>query len=256
MMPYGSDIAIISELEEMDREAWLTDYPLAAERDRIVKKQVLYFVKRADFVIGCGSQISGYQPRQDLLLFSYLAIDTNRWRADGIYSTADGHTGEVLILHTPNHRSLKGTDYLIHAVKQLQVEGLQIKLEILEGRSNEEVKASLIKADILAEQFLGGYTLSAIEGMSLGKPVLSNLSRHPKSLRDKTPLCECPVLNTPVDRIKENLELLVTHPELRRELGLAGRRYVEKYHSLEAMGQILDKVYHKVWIGEASYFNY
>jgi glycosyltransferase involved in cell wall biosynthesis len=49
--------------------------------------------------------------------------------------------------------------------------------------------------------------------------------------------------------------MLIEHPELRKELGLAGRRYIEKYHSLEAMGRILDKIYRKVWFGETVDFN-
>ena len=250
MMPYGGDVAIISDMKEHDRQTWLRDYPGAAERDAIVRKQVLYFARYADFVIGSSNQICQFQPRRDLLLFSYMAIDTDNWSPEGRYSSADGHTGEVVVLHTPNHRALKGTEYLIEAVQQLQQEGLKVRLEILEGRANDEVKVALQKADILAEQFFGGYALSGIEGMSLGKPVLSNLSRHSRELFERTSLGECPIMNTPVDRIKKNLRLLVENPELRKNLGHAGRLYVEKYHSLKAIGAILDAVYRKVWFGE------
>jgi glycosyltransferase involved in cell wall biosynthesis len=57
-------------------------------------------------------------------------------------------------------------------------------------------------------------------------------------------------VNTPPEKIKENLKALIENPELRRELGMAGRRYVERHHSLEAVGGILNKIYHNVWFGE------
>jgi hypothetical protein len=250
MIPYGSDVAIVSNMKEHDRQMWLREYPRAAERDAVVRKQVLYFTRRADFVIACDNQTRWFQPRQDLLLFSYMAIDTDSWSPDGNYSAADGRTGEVVVLHTPNHRAIKGTQYLIEAVERLRQNGLKVRLEILEGRPNDEVKAALQKADILAEQFFGGYGLSGIEGMTLGKPVLSNLSRHPREIIERTSLKECPVMVTPVEKIEDNLRLLVEDPELRRSLGRAGRLYVEKYHSLRAIGGILNDIYRKVWLGE------
>jgi len=43
---------------------------------------------------------------------------------------------------------------------------------------------------------------------------------------------------------------LVENPQLRRELGVAGRKYVLKYHSYEAVGRMWDSIYRKVWYGE------
>jgi glycosyltransferase involved in cell wall biosynthesis len=41
---------------------------------------------------------------------------------------------------------------------------------------------------------------------------------------------ELPVMHTDPDNIYQNLKMLLETPELRRELGEKGRRYVEKYH--------------------------
>lgn len=84
--------------------------------------------------------------------------------------------------------------------------------------------------------------------------VLRNQSRYSTEVVRKTSLRECPAVNMPADKIQENLRILVENPALRKELGEAGRKYVEKYHSLEAMGKILDKVYRKIWLGESSDF--
>ncbi len=54
-------------------------------------------------------------------------------------------------------------------------------------------------------------------------------------------------MNTPPLEIKERLRELIHDPERRRQLGLAGRRYVEDHHSLEAIGALLDGIYRGVW---------
>jgi glycosyltransferase involved in cell wall biosynthesis len=54
-------------------------------------------------------------------------------------------------------------------------------------------------------------------------------------------------VNTPALEIKERLRELIHDPARRRELGLAGRRYVENHHSLEAVGEMLDGIYRSLW---------
>jgi len=112
----------------------------------------------------------------------------------------------------------------------------------------------LLQSDILAEQFgMPWYGLNAMEGMSLAKPVMSDLSdtHYTEPFLRYTGLDECPIVSTPVGEIKERLRMLVENPQLRRELGAAGRRYVLKYHSYEAAGRMWNVIYRKVWYGEA-----
>ena len=96
-----------------------------------------------------------------------------------------------------------------------------------------------------------GYALTAIEAMSLGKPVLSNLSDnyYHEAFRLYTGLDECPIVDTPIDRIKENLRMLVEDADRRRELGEAGRRYVERFHSYDSVGRMWEAIYDQVWHG-------
>jgi glycosyltransferase involved in cell wall biosynthesis len=250
LMPYGGDITIVSQLEPIDRDAMLRDYPHAAGRDAEVERQVRHFARWADFVIAGGAQIGGFQPRRDVLLFSYLAIDTSEWQSTGTYTDANGENAEVVVLHAPNHRALKGTPYLLNAVEDLQGEGLRVRLEIIERRPNSEVKAALESADILAEQFLGGYGLNGVEGMAMGKPVLCNLSRHPAELREQTSLRDCPVVSTTPETLREDLRRLVKDPLLREARGRAGREYVEKHHSLQAIGGLFDRICRVIWLDE------
>jgi glycosyltransferase involved in cell wall biosynthesis len=108
-------------------------------------------------------------------------------------------------------------------------------------------------ADIVASGFIMGYyELFAIEGMSMGKPVLNYWRPDLKLIYSKHSYAShCPIMDTPVCRLKENIRLLAGNPDLRRQLGRAGRRYVEEHHSYRAIGQLFDRIIRKVWLAEA-----
>lgn len=252
VMPYGSDVAVPSQIHSMlFRQGLMMNYPALGTNEAQTLRQIRYFSQHADFVIGCIFHAET-MPKWDMLTTHYYPIDTAAWEPNPQVSMADGKNGPVTIVHTPNHRGLKGTEFLIAACKALQAEGYQINLRLLERVPNSEVKRALYEGDILAEQLLIGYGLSGMEGMALGKPVMSNLAdeHYYQVHRLYTGLDECPIVNTAIDQIKENVRTLVSNPALRKEIGEAGRRYVLKYHSYAAVAQMWDLIYRKIWFGE------
>jgi len=110
----------------------------------------------------------------------------------------------------------------------------------------------MLEADIVADQFILGYALTAMEGMSLRKPVLSNISEpgYYEVHRLNTGLAACPIVSTSPSQIRDHLRDLVVDPSLRARLGAAGRAYVLEYHSLEAMGHLWQAIYRRVWNGD------
>lgn len=251
VMPYGSDVAVPSQIRSLPfRHGLSASYPHLAAHEARTLRQIRYFSRYADLVIACIVHLETL-PRWDLLTTLYYPIDTDAWRSPDANPDSEGG-GPVTIAHAPNHRALKGTELLLSACESLQDEGLDIRLLLLERMPNTEVRRQLETADIVAEQFILGYALTALEGMSLAKPVLSNLSdeSYTRVLRLYTGLDECPIVNTPPDKLKENLRRLVEAPRLRRELGEAGRRYVMKFHSYDAVGRMWELVYRKIWFGE------
>ena len=159
------------------------------------------------------------------------------------------------ILHTPNHRIVKGTEFLIASVKELRAEGLKVELDLLEGVSNNIIRSRMREADILADQFvLTGYALSACEGMASGLPVMSNVENETltRVFRRYSFLDECPILSTSPESLKSNLRALVTRPKLREELGRAGRAFIEKYHSIESGRYLFRHVYDRLLHGSTS----
>lgn len=240
--PYGGDIAVPGHLGPFE-EAFVADYPATVERAREVRRRVDWLCVHADLVIR-NLQV-GYLPRCDVVWPQQVAIDTDLWMGDGAASTADGHNGEVVVVHAPNHRALKGTAALQDAVRQLRAEGLQIRLDLLQGRPNDEVRRAVLDGDIVAEQFIGGYALFAIEGMSAGRPVVSNLSWMADDLRAE--LGDCPIVDATPETLADRLRTLVRDPQLRERLGRESRQYALCRHSYEAVGKRWAALIAGVW---------
>lgn len=249
VIPYGADAYMYSRIKEVSlQNALLISYPDASKNEKEIERKVFFWSKYADIVSG-GYIVCDGMPRWDIAIPQNIIIDTRKWTKKKIYSTNDGSNGVVKILHTPNHRGFKGTEYLIKAIDELKEEGLEIELVLLEKVPNTMVRELMQEVDILAEQFIApGYALSGMEGMASGLPVLSNLDYedYVKIFRRYSFLNECPILSTTPETLKDNLHLLVTNPELRKELGELCRKYAEKYHSYEMAQYLFSHIFRKL----------
>jgi glycosyltransferase involved in cell wall biosynthesis len=252
VIPYGADIYVYSRIPDPSvRHALMISYPTRAREEHSVAQRIAYWSQHADVIV-IGYTLEGIG-RWDVPAGNMVCIDTSLWKARSSYSNADGRNGRVKIVHAPNHRGAKGTEFLIQAVELLVQEGLDIELVLLERVQNEKVREQMQDADIFADQFvLPGHGLGAIEGMACGLPVMSNLSLNSYSrlFRRYSYLNECPILASHPENLMENLRLLVRNPRLRRELGKAGREYVEKYHSYAAAQYLFGSIYDKLLCGK------
>jgi glycosyltransferase involved in cell wall biosynthesis len=252
LLPYGGDYYCYSRVEDpCVRYGLLANYPELARKESDTQARLSHWQQGADCVL------SGYMVdamgRWDVTTFNFFHIDTRLWPAAQEYSKADGRNGPVSVVHTPNHRGFKGTEFLLQAAEDLRAEGLQIDLRLLERVPNSEVRRVMQQSDILAEQFIAtAYAMSGMEGMACGLPVMANLESeyYTKVFRRYSFLNECPILSTKPETLKHHLRLLVTRPDLRAELGRAGRAYVEKYHSFEAARHLFGSIYDRILHGK------
>ena len=252
-LPYGADNYVYKDIMDLSlRHALMLSYPRGMLKDRMNRTRIERVMRSTDFMMS-GAAPDGIG-RWDMLPFNFVCIDEKTWQASSRHNMSNGFDGEVTIIHTPNHRGFKGTEFILKAVEELKQKGLQIRLILLEKKSNEEVKAIMSsEADLLVEQLVfTGYALSGIEGMASGLPVIANLSNeeYTKLYRRYSYLNECPVLSANPENIQEKIELLVTNPELRMQLGAAGRSYVLKYHSYRSAQFMFGKIYDKIWYGK------
>lgn len=168
---------------------------------------------------------------------SFWPVDTSKVAYLGVSQNA---VGPIRIAHAPNHPYFKGTRYLSDAVKELQQQGVALELVSVSGVSNEQVLRLFGEADIIADQFAGGgYGYTAFEGMARGKPVLCYVAKPEWLLAHE----RCPLIQCEPGKLVEVLRQLVGNRERLHAIGLQGRRYIEKYHSLEAVAARLGRLY-------------
>ncbi len=250
-MPYGADV---HDLQGMRNNVYkfgqIYHYGRRASKNRkSIRSWIDYFSTYADFCFTSINFDSLY--RWDILPVSYISVDTDYWTPSAEHAPMhDGKNGPVLIAHSPNHRIIKGTDYLIAAIERLKTEGYQIEFFLLEKMKNTEVRRILEQSDILVELLICGYGLSGMEGLALGKPVISNFQTDTSVLRYYSYMDECPIVQASIDTIYEKLKWLVENPEIRADIGKKSRRYAEKYHSGLSQQIMWGQIYKKIWHGE------
>jgi glycosyltransferase involved in cell wall biosynthesis len=247
LFPYGGDIAVVGEIGVAE-EPLLRDYPELVASSAAKRRRVEHLCLWADMVIR--NYQYGFLPRADVVWPTQIAIDVDLWSPpEDRPGGGDGHNGEVVVVHAPNHRSIKGTQRLLDAVAQLSGEGLQVRLDLIERRPNEEVRAAMRAADIVADQFIAGYALFAIEGMSTAKPVMSAMSWMPAEVAAAPALQACPIVDTDLSNLVANLRALVEDPRRRYELGRAGREFVLEHHAYGPVSRTWSALIEHVWRG-------
>ncbi len=245
VMPYGSDAFLYSKIGDLHwRHALNVEYFKAGINEEYLEKRYFLINRNADFRVPCITHhitLSTW----DILPVHYYPMDMEK--ASGItnpkYET-------FTVVHAPNHRGAKGTEFLIAAVSELKAEGHKLDLKILENMKNEDVLIELSKSHLLVEQLLIGYAMSAMEAMALGLPVIANLSHeHYQLLRTYSYLKDCPIISTELDigRIKESIAYAMKNYE---DLSKQSLRYMEKYHSFASCQIMWNRIFESMDTGE------
>lgn len=152
----------------------------------------------------------------------------------------------IRIVHAANHRAFKGTDFLVSAVEELAAEGVLIELVLVEKMPNEIALALYRSADIIFDQCLIGFHgYFALEGMALGKPVMSFVRSPQEYLLAPN---ECPIINTSLKTLKRDIAELCRDRDRLHDLGARGRQYIEKYYTVAAVSQRMASAYRDIGV--------
>jgi glycosyltransferase involved in cell wall biosynthesis len=144
-----------------------------------------------------------------------------------------------LVVHAPSNREKKGTQFVIDACNELDVE-----LDIVEGVPHEEARARYARADIVVDQLRAGWHgVFALESMALGKPVVTHLKPDVVDRSAEGFGIRVPIVPATAETLVDSLRPLVARPALRREIGAAGRAYVEQVHDIDRVADRLLDVY-------------
>lgn len=259
VIPFGSDSYVYRDVKSTTLlHGLLMSYPEPSRRQADIARGVDYWVRKADAVLPGIMGPDGFG-RWDTIIPSTLFIDLEQWKASDSRSLANGKDQKVVIVHAPNHRGFKGSEFIFDAIQKLKAEGLNVELKVLEKLQNDEVRRILREdADILVEQIIAtGHGMNGLEGMASGLPTISNLEdeSYMLPLRRWSYFGECPLVSATPENLVDVLRKLVTRPELRHQLGDAGRAYVEKYHGLDSAQYLFTNVIEYVYGRKESLIN-
>ena len=144
-----------------------------------------------------------------------------------------------VVVHAPSSRRRKGTDHVVRACSELDVE-----LRIVEGLHHTEALERYRDADIVVDQLNAGWHgVFALEAMALGKPVLSHLKPDVVERSAAGFGVRVPIVPATKETLTAKLRALVENPDRRRELGAQGRAYVEQVHDIGAVADRLLAIY-------------
>lgn len=145
-----------------------------------------------------------------------------------------------LVVHAPSNPEIKGTPLVRKAVDDLKADGFKFNYREISNLQHKEAMDLYRAADIIVDQLhIGWYGVLAMEGMALGKAVVTYVR---EDLYEKhTP--RIPIANANPDTVKNVLRSVITDYELRAELGRDARKFVEDVHSVPTVADSLMEIY-------------
>lgn len=151
-----------------------------------------------------------------------------------------------IFLHVPTHSFVKGTVHIENAFKKLVNEGYEFEPLLLDSTlTQEELRNKISECDVYVDELrCGSHGYTALEAAGSGKPTLTFvLDFIIKEFPD-----EFPFVNTNPDTVYDVIKMLIEKPDLRREIGMNSRAYVEKYHATNVVVDNMIDLYKKLGV--------
>ena len=254
-MPYGGDIQDLTRTKSLSfKHAMACDYPQFKLRRARIARRIDLWTRFADHIIS-GCDWVEYMYHWDTLMLGHFSIDLELWKPPANTPSLSNHSRDTIlrILHAPNHRTIKGTNFFIQAVKELAEEGIGVELILLERVPNSKVREVMSTVDVVADQLvIGWYAMFALEAMAMEKPVLCYLRDDLMNLYIDAgiiELNEIPIINCSTRTIKEAIRHLAQmNREDLRKIGQRSREFAERHHSLESVGKVFLQINQRIGI--------
>ncbi|WP_435641552.1 hypothetical protein [Micavibrio aeruginosavorus] len=248
VLAYGADVQDMSRSQNLlFKDAMSKDYPLHKRTRKRIADKIDLWTSYGDHVVG-GCEWVDYMHHWDTLMISHFSIDESEWKINPDLSARSLVPRKTFsVLHAPNHRAIKGTAHVIQAVEELKKEGCDIELILVEKRPNHEIRELIRSCDVVVDQLIvGWYAMFAIEAMALEKPVVCY---HRQDLEDLyrasnlyMPDEKIPLIQATPLTIKKTLRTLYQDRDEIVNIGMRGRNYVLRHHSIGAIANVFGPI--------------
>ncbi len=210
----GSDVRYASAFQQefsIDTKEWPVHYRESYSHYNHILRNV---EKYSDIILSVPDQMGlAIRPYDHF----HLPIDLKRLQFQV-------HDRDVpIIVHAPSAPAIKGTDIILNTLQRLKDDGLNFKLVHIQNMSNAKLLELLKDADILVDELiLHGPGVLSLEAMGSGCAVATRfLESSPSCFRP-------PIVSIDANNIYERVKELIVNKHLRKELAIAGRKYVEE----------------------------
>ncbi|CAN5544671.1 glycosyltransferase family 4 protein [soil metagenome] len=199
------------------------DYYDAAS-DARKRRQVRIWDRYADRIFYLNPDLKWVLPERSEFL-AYASVDARQFQTTLIKSACP------VVIHAPSHRLVKGSGFIEDAVIALRKKNLNFEFQLLENLPFETARLSYRRADVVVDQLLAGwYGAFAVEAMAMGKPVIAYIREADLVNIPFEMAAELPIINATPETIEDVLQWAITNPDRLREIGIASRKFVEKWH--------------------------
>ena len=219
------------------------DYLQIAKSSNRKCKLTRFHQKHCSFVIGSPTSTSQYANKpfiNSFILGFPVKINKNLDKLNASFP----NQSQTLIVHAPSHHKGKGTQEILRAIDNLKNKGHSISLNLLEGRTNQEVIKAIKECDLVVDQIYSDTPMAgfASEAASYGKPsIVGGYGfTYLKNVIDQEfwpPVKEC----LP-DDIENALEDLIVDKDQRLELGSRAKKYISKKKSSKVIAKYFDSL--------------
>lgn len=228
---HGSDLRFI--FQDVDYKFYNPDPPEKQIRKKL-QKRLKRLLKFSSGIILHDEELREHLPDVNIPVY-IVPLRINMEKFVPVYP--DENVKKPIIVHAPSKRSTKGTEEILSALKNVSGD---YELILVEGKTQDEAIEIYRKADIIVDQIsVGTYGVFAIEAMALGKPVITYIS---EKMRETFPN-ELPIVSSEFDSLPNVIDELISSGKLRRELGIKGRKYAERFHDNGKVTKYLADIY-------------
>jgi glycosyltransferase involved in cell wall biosynthesis len=169
-------------------------------------------------------------------------VKTRLISSEFIPAYPDPDNSKPVIVHSPSHKALKGTQTTLETIEALRGK-YDFIFKLIHNVERFKALQILRESDIFLDQFIAGsYGIAALEAMAFGKPTFCYIN---PSMEDRYPI-DLPIVNANQDDLPEVLSTLLENGEKRYQIGRLSRAYFEKYHDAHKIANQLLSIYQEL----------
>ena len=151
--------------------------------------------------------------------------------------------GRVLVGQSVTRKDLKNTEELLATIGEInrKLSYPEIETDTIENTTHKECLRRKNRCHIIFDHMQGYYGISSLESLSQGKSVIAGLDEwNIICIKEFTGADELPwVIARNQDQLEDKLDKLIPDGDLRNNIGMKSRRFMENYwtetHALKVL---------------------